>query len=725
MNGITKLNRRDFLKAGVTLGGGLILACHFNVPGPAAPTAGSGRQAPFAPNAFLRVGDDGSVTVIVNKSEMGQGVYTALPMIVAEELACDWSLVRVEASPVADVYNNTKFGVMGTGGSTSVWTEWDRLAQAGAAAREMLRQAAADIWKAELSACRAENGRVMHTDGRRLSYGELAGPAARLPVPDKVRLKDPADYTLIGRPVHRLDSPAKVNGTAVFGIDVRLDGMLVALIARPPVFGATLKAVDDGKARAMDGVRAVVTVPAGVAVVADGFWPALQGRRALKLDWDEGPGAMISSGDLRRRYAALARTPGAPARREGDAQAALAEAARTLEAEYELPFLAHAPMEPLNCCVDLRADSCEIWTGTQMQTWDRDAAARVVGLPPEKVRLHTTLLGCGFGRRANPASDFVVEAVQVAKAVGRPVKVIRTREDDMRAGFYRPMNHHRMAAGLDADGRISAWRHTIVCQSIMAGTPMAGLVKNGIDSSSVQGAADTPYAFPNLLVDLHSPKLPIPVQWWRSVGHSFTAFVMESFLDEAAHAGGQDPVALRRMLLSSHPRHRGVLELAAQKAGWGTQLPPGRGRGVAVHESFGSFVAQVAEVSVNPAGDVRVRRVVCAVDCGRFVNPDTIAAQMESAIVFGLSATLYDAITLKDGRVEQGNFDDYPMLAIDEAPQVEVHIVRSSEAPGGIGEPGVPPVAPAVANAVFAATGARVRTLPMTRANVMAAMGKS
>ncbi len=722
MNGITKLNRRDFLKAGVTLGGGLILACHFNVPGP---KSGPVRPAPFAPNAFLRVDDNGSVTVIVNKSEMGQGVYTALPMIVAEELACDWSLVRVEAAPVADVYNNTKFGVMGTGGSTSVWTEWERLSQAGAAAREMLRQAAADIWKVELSACRAENGRVVHTDGRRLSYGELAGPAARLPVPDKVSLKDPADYTLIGRPVHRLDSPAKVNGTAVFGIDVRLDGMLVALIARPPVFGATLKAVDDGKARAVDGVRAVVTVPAGVAVVADGFWPALQGRRALKLDWDEGPGATISSGELRRRYAALARTPGAPARREGDAPAALAEAARTLEAEYELPFLAHAPMEPLNCCVNLSADGCEIWTGTQMQTWDRDAAARVAGLPPEKVRLHTTLLGCGFGRRANPVSDFVVEAVQVAKAVGRPVKVIRTREDDMRAGFYRPMNHHRMAAGLDADGRISAWRHTIVCQSIMAGTPMAGLVKNGIDSSSVQGAADTPYAFPNLLVDLHSPKLPIPVQWWRSVGHSFTAFVMESFLDEAAHAGGQDPVALRRMLLSSHPRHRGVLELAAQKAGWAAPLPPGRGRGVAVHESFGSFVAQVAEVSVNPAGDVRVRRVVCAVDCGRFVNPDTIVAQMESAIAFGLSAALYEAITLKDGRVEQGNFDDFPMLALDEAPQVEVHIVRSTEAPGGIGEPGVPPVAPAVANAVFAATGARVRTLPMTRANVMAAMGKS
>jgi isoquinoline 1-oxidoreductase beta subunit len=725
MNGITKLNRRDFLRAGVTLGGGLILACHFNVPGPTAPAAGPGRPAPFAPNAFLRVGDDGTVTVIVNKSEMGQGVYTALPMIVAEELACDWKRVRVEAAPVAAVYNHTVFGSMMTGGSTSVRTEWERLAQAGAAAREMLRRAAADAWKAELSACRAENGQVVHTDGRTLSYGELAGPAARLPLPDKVQLKDPADYSLIGRPIHRLDSPAKVDGTAVFGIDVRPDGMLTALIARPPVFGATLRRVDDAKAKAVGGVRAVVAVPAGVAVVADGFWPALQGRRALNLAWDEGPGAALSSAELRRRYAALARRPGVAARKQGDATAALARADRTLEAEYELPFLAHAPMEPLNCCVDLRADGCDIWTGTQAQTLDRDAAARIAGLPPERVRLHTTFLGGGFGRRANPASDFVTEAVQVAKAVGRPVKVIRTREDDMRAGFYRPMSYHRITAGMDTNKWISAWRHTIVCQSIMAGTAFAGMIQNGIDPTSVEGAADTPYAFPNILVDLHSPELPVPVQWWRSVGHSYTAFVVESFLDEAAHAAGRDPVALRRLLLSGHPRHRGVLELAVQKAGWGTPLPPGLGRGVAVHESFGSFVAQVAEVAVNPSGDVRVQRVVCAVDCGRIVNPDIIAAQMESAIVFGLSAALYGAITLKDGRVEQGNFDDYPLLAMDETPRVEVHIVPSTEAPGGIGEPGVPPVAPAVANAVFDATGARVRTLPLTRANVMAAMGKS
>jgi isoquinoline 1-oxidoreductase subunit beta len=722
MIGIVKVNRRDFIKTGITLGGGLILACHFGVPGP---EGGPAAPGVFAPNAFLRVGTDGSVTVIVNKSEMGQGVYTSLPMIVAEELDCDWKLVRVEPAPVAPVYNHTLFGSMMTGGSTSVRTEWERLAQAGAAARQMLRQAAAQIWKIDPAACRTSQGQAVHPDGRTLGYGKLAARAAKLQVPKQIRLKNPAHYKLIGHPIHRLDSPAKVNGTAVFGIDAQLDNLLVAVIARPPVYGATLKSVDDAQARDVAGVQKVVTVPAGVAVVADGFWPALQGRRALKLDWDGGSEAAFSSDGLRRRYAELARTPGMPAHRQGDADAALAQAAQTLEAEYELPYLAHAPMEPLNCCVDLRADGCDIWTGTQMQTLDRDAAARTAGLPPEKVRVHTTFLGGGFGRRANPVSDFVVEAVQVAKAVGQPVKVIRTREDDMRAWFYRPMSYHRIAAGLDARKRISAWRHTIVCQSIMAGTSFAGMVKNGIDPTSVEGAADMPYALPHLLVDLHSPKLPVPVQWWRSVGHSFNAFVVESFLDEAAHAAGQDPVALRRMLLARHPRYLGVLNLAVRKAGWGTPLPPERSRGVAVHKSFGSYVAQVAEVSLNPAGDVRVHRVVCAVDCGRIVNPDTIAAQMESAVVYGLSAALYDAITLKDGKVEQGNFDDYPLLAIDETPQVEVHIVRSTEPPGGIGEPGVPPVAPAVANAIYAGTGARVRTLPLTRVNVMTAMGKS
>ncbi len=721
MNDIIKLDRRYLLKTGIALGGGLVLAWYL----PFSDQAGAAEPAANVwPKAFLRIGTDGSVTIIDNKSEMGQGVYTSLPMIVAEELDCDWQKVRVEAAPVAPIYNHTEFGSQVTGGSTSVRTEWQRLALAGATARTMLVQAAAQTWQADPAACRTEKGQVIHPDGRKLSYGELAAKASELPVPEQVKLKDPARYTLIGQPVHRLDSPAKVNGTAVFGIDVQLPGMLVAVIARPPVFGATLKKVDDEKAKAVPGVKAVVAIPAGVAVVADRFWPALHGRDVLQISWDEGPGAKLSSEEMRRQYAALARTPGLPARLEGDVQAAMARAAKTLEAEYEVPYLAHAPMEPLNCCVDLRPDGCDVYTGTQMQTGDRDAAARVSGLPPEKVRVHTTFLGGGFGRRATPTSDFVVEAVQVAKAIGKPVKVIRTREDDTRAGYYRPFWYDRIAAGLDAKGGVDCWRHTIVGQSIMAGTAFAGMIKEGIDETSVEGAADTPYAIPNILVDLHSPTQPVPVLWWRSVGHSHTAFVVESFLDEVAHAAGRDPVELRRTLLAKHPRHLGVLELAVQKAGWGKPLPAGRGMGVAVHSSFGSFIAQVAEVSVNKAGGVRVHRVVCAVDCGRIVNPDTIAAQMESGIVFGLTAALHGAITLKDGRVEQGNFDDYPLLRLDETPEIEVHIVPSTENPGGIGEPGVPPIAPAVTNALFAVSGARVRSLPLTADKVLAAMGK-
>jgi len=721
MNGIIKLDRRYLLKTGVALGGGLVLACYFSFPSPAGATE---PPAPFAPNAFLRVGTDGSVTIINNKSEMGQGVYTALPMIVAEELDCDWQKVRVEAAPVAPIYNHTLFGSQVTGGSTSVRTEWQRLAQAGAAARAMLVAAAAQTWKADPAACRTAKGQVIHPDGRRLSYGDLAAKAAKLPVPAEVKLKDPTKYTLIGHPVHRLDSPAKVNGSAIFGIDVQLPGMLVAVIARPPVFGATLKEFDDKKAKAVPGVKAVVAVPAGVAVVAERFRPALQGRDALQVEWDEGPGATLSTDGLRRQYAALARTPGAPARREGDVAAALARAAKTLEAEYEVPFLAHAPMEPLNCCVDLRPDGCDIYTGTQMQTGARDTAARISGLPPEQVRVHTTYLGGGFGRRATPNSDFVAEAVQVAKAIGKPVKVIRTREDDMRAGYYRPFWYDRITAGLDAKGGVESWRHTIVGQSIMAGTAFAGSIKDGIDDTSVEGASDIPYAFPNILVDLHTPTLPVPVLWWRSVGHSHTAFVVESFLDEVAHATGRDPLDLRRTLLAGHPRHLGVLELAARKAGWGKPLSPGRGMGIAVNASFGSFVAQVAEISVSKSGAIRVHRVVCAVDCGRIVNPDTIAAQMESGIIFGLTAALYGAITFKDGRVEQGNFDDYPLLRLDETPQIEVHLVPSSEDPGGIGEPGVPPIAPAVANALFSLSGARVRSLPLTPDKVLAAQAK-
>jgi isoquinoline 1-oxidoreductase subunit beta len=667
-------------------------------------------------NPFVRIGVDGAVTLVVNKSEMGQGVHTSLPMLLAEELACDWSAVRVESAPVAPVYNNPVTGLQMTGGSMSIRTEWERLRTFGAAAREMLIGAAAERWKVDRSGCRAEHGAVVHRSGKRLPYGELAERAASMPVPEHVTLKSPAQFTVVGKATPRLDTPGKVDGSAIFGLDVTLPGMLTVVMARPPVFGGKVKSFDAAKAKAVPGVRQVVEAAGGVAVAADTFWSARKGRDALEILWDEGPLPGLSTEGMREEYAKLGRSPGAVARKDGDPEQALAGAVTRLTAEYEVPYLAHACLEPLNCVVDLRSDGCDIWTGTQAQTLHRDDAARVLGLAPDRIRLHTTYLGGGFGRRGNPHSDFVVEAAQVAKALKRPIKVIWTREDDTKGGYYRPLWHSRLSGGIDAQGNLIAWQHTIVGQSIMKGTVYASRrIQGGIDTASTEGAANTPYEIPNLFVGLHSPEIAVPVQWWRSVGHSHTAFVVESFIDELAAAAGKDPYEFRRTLLANHPRHRGVLDLAAEKAGWGTPLPSGRARGIAVHESFGSFVSEVAEVSVTPSGDIRVHRVVCAVDCGAVVNPAGVETQMESGIVFGLSAALYGEITMKNGRVEQGNFDTYPLLRIREMPEVEVHIVPSTESPGGIGEPGTPPIAPAVTNAIFAATGKRVRRLPIHR----------
>jgi isoquinoline 1-oxidoreductase beta subunit len=718
----TKISRRQFIKTSVMAGGGLLLACHLPFGGRDAIAAG---EVTFAPNAFLRIGTDESVTVIVNKSEMGQGVYTSLPMLLAEELCCDWKRVYFQASPVASEYNHAQYGpIMVTGGSTSVRSEWDRLSLAGAAAREMLVAAAAQQWKVSPGVCRAENGIVHGPGGKQLTFGKLAARASKLPVPKAPKLKS-GTKKLLGKPLKRLDSPAKINGRAVFGIDVQVPGMLTAVIARPPVFGGSVKSFDAAKAKAVPGVRDVITIREGVAVVADGFWPAVKGRELLEIVWDEGEGARVSTSAMREEYARLADTTGMVARKSGDAKTVLAKADNRIEVEYELPYLAHAPMEPLNCFVDLKSDSCLIRTGSQFQTMDRNAAASVAGLKPEQVTLETTFLGGGFGRRACTGSDYIIEAVQVAKAVRQPVKVIRTREDDMRAGYYRPLWFNKVTACLDELGMPLAWYHRIVGQSIIAGTAFeAVMVENGIDHTSVEGAADTPYAIPNLQVELHSPRNVVPVLWWRSVGHSHTAFVMESFMDELAHKTGKDPYQYRRMLLAKHPRNLKVLEVAAQHAGWGTPLPKGRGRGIAVHESFGSFISQVAEVSLDDKGKITVHRVVCAVDCGRIVNPDTIKAQMESGITFGLSAALYGAITLKNGRVQQGNFHDYPLVRMDAMPQVEVHIIESSDPPGGVGEPGVPPIAPAVANALFAASGVRVRSLPLTPEKIMTALKK-
>ena len=716
------MTRRQFIKTGALLGGGLVLACHIPLGRRDAQAAA---EETFAPNAFLRIGRDDSVTVIVNKSEMGQGVYTSLPMLVAEELCCDWKKVTFRPSPVAPEYNHAQFGpIMVTGGSSSVRSEWSRLSMAGAAAREMLVAAAAQEWQVDPAACRAENGFVISPSGASLSYGKLVDKASLLPVPKESKLKS-GRKNLLGTPAKRLDSPAKINGSAVFGIDVQAPGMLTAVIARPPVFGGKVATFNADMARALPGVRSVVAVDAGIAVAADDLWQAMKGRELLEITWDEGQWAGISTPAMHEEYAKLALSPGLVARKDGDAPALLAAHHDKVEAVFEVPYLAHATMEPLNCFVDLKKDSCLIRTGSQFQTVDRAAAAKVAGLKPEQIVFETTFLGGGFGRRACPGSDFVIEATQVAKALGQPVKVVRTRQDDMRAGYYRPMWYDRVEACLDKKGYPLAWHHRIVGQSIIAGTPFeSAMVKEGIDSTSVEGAADTPYHIPNLQVELHSPKNGVPVLWWRSVGHSHTAFVMESFLDELARKAGKDPYQYRRTLLARHPRNLKVLETVAAKAGWGKPLPKGRGRGIAVHESFGSFIAQVAEVSLDKKGAIKVHRVVCAVDCGRIVNPDTIKAQMESGIIFGLSAALHGAITLKNGRVEQGNFDTYPLMRMAAAPKIEVHIVASNEAPGGIGEPGVPPIAPAVANALFAVSGARVRSLPMTPDKIKAALKK-
>ncbi len=717
------VDRREFLKAGAAAGAGLTLG--FWVPAGIAQMSGPGKTvgqaapARFVPNAFVRVGSDNSVTVIVKHLEMGQGTYTGLPTLVAEELDADWAQIRVEGAPAdARLYNNLLWGpAQGTGGSTAIANSFEQMRKAGATARAMLIAAAAEIWRVPADSITVRKGVVMHKASRRqATFGQLAGKAATMPVPAEVRLKDPHEFVYIGKRVARKDTKAKTNGSAQFTLDVKLPGMLTALVAHPPLFGAKVKAFDAGKAKAVNGVVEVVRILTGVAVLAKDFWSAKQGRDALSVEWDNTGANKLGSKEILAQYKELAEKPGLVARKEGDVEAALQGAAKKLEAAFEFPYLAHAAMEPLDCVVKLGADGCEIWNGEQLHTGDQHAVAGLLGLKPEQIRINMLYAGGSFGRRANPKSDYVLEAVSIAKAInGRaPVKMIWTREDDMRAGYYRPFNYHTLRAGLDAQGNLVAWQHRIVGQSIAAGTAFEGmLVKDGIDATSVEGAANLPYRIPNLLVDLHSPKIGVPVQWWRSVGSTHTAFSTEVMIDELAVAAGKDPFEFRRTLLDRHPRHRAVLELAAQKAGWGKPLPQGRGRGIAVHESFNSYVAQVAEVAVGKDGGIRVERVVCAVDCGIAVNPDVIRAQMEGGIGYGLSAALYGAITLKDGRVEQSNFHDYNVLRIDAMPQIEVHIVPSSEKPTGVGEPGVPPIAPAVANAIFAATGKRLRNLPL------------
>ncbi|MFM0371468.1 xanthine dehydrogenase family protein molybdopterin-binding subunit [Paraburkholderia aspalathi] len=719
-------SRRTFLKAaGAFAAVGLTVGFEW---------AGTGRRAlaatmpdaTFAPNAFLRVAPDNSVTVIAKHVEMGQGAYTGIATIVAEELDANWQDVRVESAPAdAKRYANLAFGtIQGTGGSSAMANSWMQLREAGAKARAMLVSAAAAQWQVPASELTTLDGSVHHvTTNRTATYGSLASAAARLPVPDTVTLKSPKDFRLIGHQLPRVDVPPKTNGTAQFTLDVTFPGMLVALLQRPPLFGATVKSFDASAAKAVPGVVSVVQVPGGVAVVAKGFWAAKQGRDALKVEWDDSKAEKRSSDAIMAEYRQLAEQPGMSARKDGDATKALAGAVKKISASYAFPYLAHAPMEPLDAVVKLTADSCEIWAGDQFQTVDQANAAHTAGLDPQQVKIHTLYAGGSFGRRANTQSDYIVEAVSIAKALGAngtPVKLQWTREDDIHGGLYRPMYFHKLDAGLSADGKLVGWRHRIVGQSILAGTPFASvMVKNGIDGTSIEGAANVAYAIPNLSVELTTTQTGVPVLWWRVVGSSHTAFAVEAFMDEAAHAARKDPFVFRRDLLAHEPRMRGVLELAAQKAGWdpAKPLPKGRGRGIAVAEAFKTFVAQVAEVSVDKDGNVKVERVVCAVDCGTPINPDVIAAQMEGGIGFGLGAALHSAITLKDGKVEQNNFDGYQVLRFAEMPKVEVHIVQSGEAPTGVGEPGVAPVGPAVANAIFAASGRRIHSLPFPAAS--------
>ena len=703
---ITKVSRREFLKVTGVAGTGLVLGFHLPLAGCAGKEVSASTDG-FIPNAWLRIDPDGQVTLWVHRPDMGQGTRTSLPMILADELEVEWPKFQRQQADAAPM---EVYGSQTAGGSTSIRTSWAPLRQAGATARAMLIAAAAAEWGVAPTACRAYAGSVVHDpSGRTLRYGELAEKAATLPVPEDPPLKDPKDFHIIGKPLPRLDHPARVSGEAMFGMDVTVPGMLYACLARCPVFGGSVTGYDAAAAKAVEGVRDVVEIQSGVAVIADSTWAAMKGREALRPQFDPGPSADLSSASIARLFDERQAEPGVATRADGDPDAALASAARTFEAVYEVPYLSHSPMEPMNCTADVREDSCEIWAPTQAPQWGYQAAAEITGLPPQRIALHVTLSGGGFGRRLMP--DFVSEAVQVSKAVGAPVKLVWTREDDTHHGWYRPASRHLMSGGLDASGRMVAWKHRVVAPSI--GATVSGADERAAAGEATDGAANLPYAIPNIRVDYCMANTAVPVGWLRSVYNTQTPFANECFFDELAHAAGKDPYEFRMELLQNHPRHKGVLELAAQKAGWGEPLPAGRYRGIAVHYSFYTYVAQVAEVSVNDDGTVKVHRVVCAVDCGRVVNPDGVTAQMEGGIVMGLTAALKGAITIENGRVVQSNFHDYPLLLISEMPELEVHLVPSTENPTGVGEPGLPPIAPALANAIFAATGKRIRRLPI------------
>jgi len=703
----TSLSRRGFLITSAAIGGGLVLGLSLPLGGSDAAAAGE-----FAPNAFIRIGADGQIVLTMPYVEMGQGTYTSIPMLIAEELDVSLQQVKLDhAPPNEKLYVNPLLGVQATGNSNAMRGAWKLLRQAGATARIMLVEAAAKRWGVDATTCRAQEGEVIHVPtGRRLGYGELAAEAAKAPVPASVVLKSPDEFKLIGTPAKRLDTPSKVNGTAQYGIDARPPGVKFATLAQSPVTGGRVKSLDDAAARAVKGVRQIVRLDDAVAVVADHMGAAKKGMEALKIEWDDGPNAALATADIAKDLEQATLGAGAVAQSIGDADKAMAIAATKVEAIYQVPFLAHATMEPMNCTVHVRKDECEIWLGTQAIARVQAMAAKAAGLPTEKVIVHNHLIGGGFGRRLE--ADGAVRAVEIAKQVDGPVKVVWTREEDIQHDAYRPYWFDRISAGLDDQGRPVAWKNHFAGSSVIARWLPPGF-KDGLDPDSTEGAIDLVYDFPNFHVEYSrvEPK-GVATGFWRSVGPSHNVFVVESFIDEMAVAARQDPVAYRRALLGKAPRARAVLDLAAEKAGWGQPLPKGVGRGVSLQYAFGSYLAQVAEVEVAKDGAVRVRRVVCAMDCGTVVNPDTVQAQLQSGIIFGTTAALYGEITLKNGRVEQTNFDTYQMIRINEAPAIEVHVVRSSEPPGGMGETGTSGIVPAIANAIFAATGKRLRKMP-------------
>jgi isoquinoline 1-oxidoreductase subunit beta len=705
------LSRRSFLRAGAAAGGGLVLS--LNLPWG---TRVAAADETFTPNAFVRIGRDGRIILTMPYVEMGQGTYTSIPMLIAEELEVDLHQVQLEhAPPNEKLYANPLLGIQATGNSNAIRGAWKPLREAGAAARTMLIAAAAQRWNVDEATCRAERGEVVHVPtGRRIAYGELAADAARLPLPASVELKRPQEFKLIGTPAKRLDTPAKVNGTAVYGIDVRPPGVKIATLAQSPVFGGRVKSVDDAAARAVKGVRQIVRLDDAVAVVADHMGAAKKGLAALVIEWDDGPHAKLDTGAILSQLEQATRNEGAVAQNIGDVGRAMAGAVTKVDATYHVPFLAHAALEPMNCTVHVRPDGCEIWVGNQAIARAQAEAAKTAGLPLDKVVVHNHLIGGGFGRRLEV--DGVIRAVEIAKHVDGPVKVVWTREEDIQHDMYRPMFFDRLSAGLDAQGMPVAWSNRFAGSSILA-RYLPKAFNDGVDPDTTEGAIDLVYGLPNLHVEYVRVEPPgIPTAFWRSVGPSHNVFVTESFMDELAAEAKQDPVAYRLALLDKNPRAKAVLALAAEKAGWGEKLPPRAGRGVSLQHVFATYMAMVADVAVANDGTVRVHRVVCALDCGIVVNPDTVRAQVESASMFGITAALYGDVTLKNGRVEQSNFDDYQILRMNEAPAVEVHIVQNSETPGGLGEAGTSLIVPAVANAVFAATGKRLRKMPVDAA---------